>query len=64
MILDFIIATLAFLFARAIWDFTKRHARAMKISPLNWLMRVTFYLTILGAIACVFLFTVIYLVSR
>lgn len=64
MILDFIIATLAFLFARAIWDFTKRRARAMKISPLNWLARVTIYVTILGAIACVFLLTVVYLVSR
>lgn len=64
MILDFIIATVAFLFARAIWDFTKRRARAMKISPLNWLMRVTLYLTILGAITCAFLLTIVYLVSR
>lgn len=63
MIVESVEMIFAYLFARALWNFTLKRAEACKESPLLWLLKVTAMLGALAVIGSGFVLCILYLIS-
>lgn len=57
-------AIFAFLIARALWDFTKRRAKACNQSPLRWLLETAAALFALGGLLGIFVLVILYVLFQ